>query len=772
MSKNRFHKGMHLLFKGREYVIENRLPNGDLQLKDVISNTFRAEGELSLIDAWYESQLEFLGDSATTAVQRKAAKEFIADLSALEENDPRKKELKRRHAYLKSIVELIEQGATKITQEILDPLIRKVHETIGDHKRRPHWKTVYYCWYRTLIITDDIRALIPKYEGRGNFTRKFSGSRKHKYSEKDKEKAQRVGEIVDEVIDEKYLNPQRLTVAEVYKELVVRIADENLYREDGDKLPTPSERSLYDVIDQLDEYEVIKARYGKRIADLRCGMHKRGPQPKRPLERVEIDHTKLDLFVIDPITKMPIGRPTLTLAIDKYTRMILGFYISFHGANFLAVMHCLRHAILPKTYVKNVYPVVKHFWNVFGVPEMLVMDNGPEFHGDGFEDACLQIGTIVSYCPVKKPWFKAIVERYFGTLNKELLHQLPGTTFSNIFDRKDYDPAKNAIIPFNTLLEIVHVFIIDYYSQRKHRGVKDIPARRWNAAIEQYPPELPARREDLRVLLGDVEFRTIQSNGIALFDLTYNDDALAPLRKGRKGHQFKIKYDPLDISVIYVLDPDNDKFIPVPAENQQYTKGLSLWQHKVIQRYARRIIDEEVDIVALCRTKETIRKIIERDWKKITQSGPRSRMARFKNISQPNYGQMVEFGESADAQTLSSSELNNQQLYLNQMASHSKGLSDLTSEFPSQSLSEPRAANGEIALPQFLLTSESVRPRHGRGRKTLSSGKGTSSRKAASRGAKGNTKGLSTLDVSQNDSGDDLDTSGWNIDELPRRRAR
>lgn len=270
-------------------------------------------------------------------------------------------------------------------------------------------------------------------------------------------------------------------------------------------------------------------------------MYKRGPQPTRPLERVEIDHTRLDLFVIDPITKMPIGRPTLTLAIDKYSRMILGFYISFHGAGFLAVMHCLKHAILPKTYVKGVYPSVEHRWNVYGIPEMIVVDNGLEFHGDGFEDACLQLGMVPSYCPVRKPWFKAIVERYFGTLNRRLLHGLPGTTFSNIFERGDYDPAKNAIIALDTLIEITHVFIIDYYSQRKHRGIKDIPAQRWDIAVQDYPPTLPARREDLQVLLGDVEYRTIQSNGIALFDLIYNDDVLARLRKGRRGHRFKIK---------------------------------------------------------------------------------------------------------------------------------------------------------------------------------------------------------------------------------------
>src|SRR5437764_4634578 len=137
MSKNRFYRGMHLLLHGREYVIDDRLPNGDLRLKDITTNTFRTEAEQSLIDAWFESQLEFLGDSTTTVVRRKAAKEFISDLSALDDTDPRKKELKRRHAYLKPVIELVEQGVTKITQVVLKPLIQKVHEAIGDRKRQP-----------------------------------------------------------------------------------------------------------------------------------------------------------------------------------------------------------------------------------------------------------------------------------------------------------------------------------------------------------------------------------------------------------------------------------------------------------------------------------------------------------------------------------------------------------------------------------------------------------------------------------------------------------
>ncbi len=41
-----------------------------------------------------------------------------------------------------------------------------------------------------------------------------------------------------------------------------------------------------------------------------------GPSVTRPLERVELDHTPLDLIVVDEEDRLPIGRPTVTLALD------------------------------------------------------------------------------------------------------------------------------------------------------------------------------------------------------------------------------------------------------------------------------------------------------------------------------------------------------------------------------------------------------------------------------------------------------------------------
>ena len=43
-----------------------------------------------------------------------------------------------------------------------------------------------------------------------------------------------------------------------------------------------------------------------------------------PLERVQIDHTQVDVIVGDEGDRLPIGRPWLTLAIDAASRVLLG----------------------------------------------------------------------------------------------------------------------------------------------------------------------------------------------------------------------------------------------------------------------------------------------------------------------------------------------------------------------------------------------------------------------------------------------------------------
>ncbi|RBH40617.1 integrase, partial [Pseudomonas sp. MWU13-2860] len=56
------------------------------------------------------------------------------------------------------------------------------------------------------------------------------------------------------------------------------------------------------------------------------------------LERVEIDHTPFNIFVIDEESMLVLGRPYITVIIDCHTRMILGFYLSFSPPSIEAVL--------------------------------------------------------------------------------------------------------------------------------------------------------------------------------------------------------------------------------------------------------------------------------------------------------------------------------------------------------------------------------------------------------------------------------------------------
>lgn len=148
-------------------------------------------------------------------------------------------------------------------------------------------------------------------------------------------------------------------------------------------------------------------------------------------------------------------------------------------------------------------------------------------------------------------------------------------------------------------------------------------------------------------------------------------------------------------------------------------------------------------------------------------------MARFKNIGQPNYEKkLIGFEDSTGSQSLSPAEFTHQQIYhLNPVASHTSGLSDLGGESPTQSPPDA-TGNDEVAEPYPLFTSELVRSTRGRRPKASSAGKGAANKKSSPNRAKSNTKEISNLEFSQNESDDDLDTSGWSTDELPRRPSR
>jgi putative transposase len=506
----------------------------------------------------------------------------------------------------------------KLTDSNLKPIIEQVSNEIEDSEP-PSYLTLYR-WVKDYLGSGkDIRSLIPKHRAKGNRQSRLEPE---------------VKKIITNAISQVYLKPEQASGSDVYDRVIIEVNQCNRIREavGTAKLEIPNIAAIYRTINKLDSYEKASCRYGKSIAAQMYDPVLNGPRPTRPLERVEIDHTKLPLFVVDAENRLPIGTPWLTSAIDKYSGVTLGYYASFEPPSYLSVMQCLLHAIRPKNYLHTQFPSVENTWDTYGLPEVIVVDNGKEFHSTHFEDACLQLGIAIQYSPPKMPWYKSAIERYFGALNSQLLSDKPGKSFSQLLMKYDYDPNKNAVVSFEALQEILHIFIVDIHHQSSHPELKLPRGDVWKTAISCFPPALPPSSQELHVLIGSITSRKITRRGVEFEGLYYNSYELARLRSSKGASEKTIvKYDPTDISRIYVFDSNTHKFLEVPALGQEYTQNLSLWQHQVVKQLARQSADK-VDIVALALAKEKIQRIVEREWKTTKSGKTRTTMARWLGI--------------------------------------------------------------------------------------------------------------------------------------------
>src|SRR5215831_3568697 len=154
-------------------------------------------------------------------------------------------------------------------------------------------------------------------------------------------------------------------------------------------------------------------------------------------------------------------------------------------------------------------------------------------------------------------------------MNNALMHGTPGTTFSNIFERDDYDPSQQAVVLLSTFREMLHKWIIDIYLETPHRGIKDTPVHRWHSEMSALPPPLPISASELDVVLGMTAQRMVFHYGIELEGLKYNGPELGELRRRLGvGAKVELTFDPGDLGHVNILDRQKETYIRVPAVDQ------------------------------------------------------------------------------------------------------------------------------------------------------------------------------------------------------------
>lgn len=512
-------------------------------------------------------------------------------------------------------------------------IIRPVLEAPGDGKLLKRIgkengisTATLYRWVESFNGTGQISSLAPE--------KSSGGKNKSRLSPE-------IESIIKVAIEEIYLTSQRSPLKKVCMEIIRRCKNVGL--------TPPGTNTIRSRILAISDEKRLRARFGKKTAEDKFKpVTGHFPNVSFPLSVVQIDHTSLDIILVDETYRKPIGRPWITLAIDIYSRMVAGLYISFDPPGMLGTGMCIANAILPKE--NWLYSLdIEGEWPCWGRMKTIHLDNAKEFRGIMLAKACEEYGIEIQWRPVKTPHWGGHIERMLGTLIREI-HTLPGTTFSNPKQRGEYDSESKAALSLKEFEKWLVSYIVNVYHRRIHTALGKTPLQAFEEGI--YKRGLPPRMfNDYKIKLDFLPYveRSIQVYGIVIDHIHYYGDvmrkwihALEPgTTKNKTKRKFIFKRDPRDISIIYFYDPDLKEYFQIPYRDTS-RPPMTLWEHKEVLAKLQKNGVTEIDEEMIFRAYETLQKI-EQDAVTKTQKAKRlkktSRTAHSKEKSiQTEYG--------------------------------------------------------------------------------------------------------------------------------------
>lgn len=421
-----------------------------------------------------------------------------------------------------------------------------------------------------------------------------------------------VEEIIQLKIDEVYLVGERPSVVELQEKIEIEC------RAVG--VSPPHLNTVYARVKKIEKEKLLTKRYSAKYARNKLkAVPGTFPGADFPNAVVQIDHTPVDVIVVDKTHRLPIGRPYLTLALDVCTKMVSGFCMSLDPPSASSAGLCIAHAVSKK----NLWLAKRDIdaeWPIYGKMQKIHMDNAKEFRGNMLKRACGQHSIIIEHRPKGMPNYGPHVERSFRTFMSKM-HSLPGTTFSNVNEKLDYDSEGKACMTREELEEWFTVFLVSYYHHKGHKGISDVPPIKLytqlvHGTTEQPGTGLPAPIDDeatFRLDFTPYVKRTIQREGVQIDKITYYDPVLnkwiGEIEPGtKKARKFIFVRDPRDISIVYFLDPDTQQYLPVPyRDNTRHP--ISLWELNAALRLLRENPVNEVNEATIFKAVERMREI-------------------------------------------------------------------------------------------------------------------------------------------------------------------
>ncbi len=517
-------------------------------------------------------------------------------------------------------------------RKYVEPMIAKVMNdeanTIRPEKP-PEFRTLR-TWYRRWVgAGHEIRALVVNHHKKGNRT-----PRRQEW-ELEEFKAG-----IDETYRNRIMGTKQDAWKAVHDRLLLRAKHEGLKRSELGARKVIGKHAVSKIIDKMEVYDLTFVRYGKREADMLMRAIQKGPPCSMPLEEIEADHTPLDMWVVDNEGR-PLGRPWLTAIIDRFSRMILGFALSFTPPSWVSVMEALRVAVQPKErFLREICEAAGRPFDFvnpypcYGAGCVLFVDNAPEFRSNSMRQTEAALDMPIIDLPRARGDLKGRVERWIGTVNRSVSHRAPGTTKSNVKARRNYRSKEEASLTLPDMKWAIAKYVVDYHNVEEHSMTGEEPLKRWLRGIAAVG-ERPAPPDDLLVpLTGLVVPRKLGPSGIEFETLRWNSNAFSRVRNNIGANEYvQVRIDPYDLSTAYVFDPTVDDYkkawVKGLLQNEPDVANMTLYQFRQVRKVAADSKADTYDIDAATKRAEANRQILDLFQSKSTSKPTPRQTVRF-----------------------------------------------------------------------------------------------------------------------------------------------
>ncbi len=351
---------------------------------------------------------------------------------------------------------------------------------------------------------------------------------------------------------------------------------------DGVRMPVLPPKSELPTVHQLKhEYfrrEGIAASVRQRLGERKFNLKYRplhGDQrdiARAPMDLVQMDAALAKIYLVHPVRREVIDRPTLVMARDTMSRLITGFSVSWEHESALCYLLAFENMARDKVeYCRKLGIDIKpEQWPCCHVPSGLLVDNGPGIT-ERFSALRSALNLRVDNPGAGRPDLKPIIESGFKDINDNLIFKLPGAVPVEAAD-PDADPsvkrgARDAKLDIREFEQAIVYYILDY----NPRVLKDyplademkgvvipVPVRLWEWGIRNCSGSLREVHIDLVRLhcLPKAQAR-VTRKGIMLHGKTYQcrqalTEEWQTQVSARGEWQVEVVYDPRNLEKIYL----------------------------------------------------------------------------------------------------------------------------------------------------------------------------------------------------------------------------